>query len=280
MDEFIVTDEAEAPIGVGPQLRAAREAKGMSLEQVAAQTRIPLRQLETIEAGAFSDLPGRTYAVGFSRTYAKTVGIDQDEVAAKVRAELDQQLSGESDRYSASSFEPGDPARVPSRSLGWFALFALVLLVAGGFFFFRAMFSPAGELPSLLAPDDAARAPLAHATQAAAAKPAPIDSAGAVVFTALEEGNWIKFYDARGRQLMQKQMAKGETYVVPQDADGPQVWTGRPDAFAITIGGRAVPKLAEDDVVMKDVSVTAEALLARQAPAAHAAGENPANPAT
>ena len=55
-------------------------------------------------------------------------------------------------------------------------------------------------------------------------------------------------------------------------AEGPQVWTGRPYALAITVGGRAVPKLSEADEIIKDVPVTAEALLAR--------ADQPAGPAT
>ena len=61
-------------------------------------------------------------------------------------------------------------------------------------------------------------------------------------------------------------MAKGETYTVPADAVGPQAWTGRPDALAITVGGRSVPKLGSSEVVMSDVPVDAAALLARTAP--------------
>jgi hypothetical protein len=83
------------------------------------------------------------------------------------------------------------------------------------------------------------------------------------VFTALEDGVWVKFYDGSGAQLMQKQMAKGESYTVPAEATGPQVWTGRPDAFAITVGGKPVAKLAEAEGIMKDVPVTAQALLDR-----------------
>jgi len=247
------------PGGIGPQLRAARLARGLTIEQVAAETRIPLRHLATIEAGDFADLPGRTYAVGFSKTYAKLVGLDQGDVVAMVRAELDAQ---EPDGvHRPSGFEPGDPARVPSSGLGWFAAGALLLLLVGGFFFMRTLFTPAAELPSLIGQDEAeqaAQAPAADATPAADQAPS-----GPVVFTALEEGVWVKFYDADGRQLMQKLMAKGESYTVPEDAEGPQVWTGRPDAFAITIGGREVPKLAEEDMVMRDVPVTASALLAR-----------------
>ena len=67
---------------------------------------------------------------------------------------------------------------------------------------------------------------------------------------------------------------------MPSDAEGPQVWTGRPYALAITVGGRSVPKLSEEDEVIKDAPITAEALLARgqdgaapAQPAAAAAGE-------
>ncbi len=282
--EEMVDETQQQPVAdtVGSRLRRAREAKGLTLEQVAAQTRIPQRHLETIEQGDFSRLPGRTYAVGFSRTYAKTVGLDEDDIVARVRAELDAQADEET--YRPATFEPGDPARVPSRWLGWFSVFALLLLLVGGFFFFRTMLAPAGELPSLAAQEDAERA---AAQRAAAANvrqqqaPAAIDPDGQVVFTALEDGIWVKFYDASGKQLLQKLMAKGESYAVPADANGPLVWTGRPDAFAITIGGKEVPRLAEEDMVMKDVPVTAEALLARESASSTApAGENTATPAT
>jgi len=270
--------------GVGAQLRAARETKGLTLEQVAAQTRIPQRHLQTIESGDYSKLPGRTYAVGFARTYAKTVGLDQDDVVAMIRAELDRQAGVEDAR--PAPFEPGDPARVPSRGLGWFAIFALILFIAGGFFFFREMFAPAGELPSLVEQEQAEQA--ARAQPATGARPEAAPTGGAVVFTALDGPVWVKFYDASGAQLMQAEMARGDTYTVPADANGPLLWTGRPEALAITVGGRSIPKLAEVQTTMRDVPVTAEALLARgqatpaptSTPVRAPAGENPAVPAT
>lgn len=259
-------DESTMPaVGIGAELRAAREARGLTLAQVAAETRIPQRHLQTIEEGNFAALPARTYAVGFSRTYAKLLDLDQEVVADTVRAELDAQEPRQSSR--PASFEPGDPARVPSSGLVWVVVAALLLL-AGGYFFMRTLFAPAAELPSLVAQEEAERAAAAERQRAAA--PAPGQTAapsGPVVFTALEDQIWVKFYDAGGRQLMQKIMAKGESFTVPADAEGPQIWTGRPDALAITVGGRPVAKLAEDDTVMRDVPVTAEALLARAAPA-------------
>jgi len=271
----------ESPSGIGAQLRAAREAKGLTLEQVAAETRIPQRHLIAMEAGDFAKLPGRTYAVGFARTYAKTAGLDADQVAAGVRAELDAQSE---DGYRPASFEPGDPARVPSRALGWFAAFAVLLLLAGGFFFFRTIFAPAGELPSLVDQQRQAQQAQQKASAPTAAPPQAVNATGPVVFTAGAPNVWVKFYDASGKQLLQKQMALGESFTVPADAQGPMLWTGRPDALAITVGGRPVPKLAEQEQVMKDVPVTAQALLARgqpvAAPAPVSTGGKPAPSAT
>lgn len=279
MDDTLDNEEIAAPAtSVGEQLRAAREAKGLSLEQVAAETRIPQRHLLAIEGGDFARLPGRTYAVGFSRTYAKAVGLDQDDVGAIVRGELDAQT--DSDEYRPATFEPGDPARAPSRTLFYFSIFAGLLAIAGIAMFVSTLFSPAGELPSLVSEQDTAKAPAtARPGAPAAVQQAAPDPSGAVVFTALEQGIWVKFYDASGKQLMQKQMDKGERYAVPADARGPQVWTGRPDALAITIGGKRVPMLAETEQVMRDVPVTAAALLARAQDGA-TAGENPPPPTT
>jgi hypothetical protein len=89
-----------------------------------------------------------------------------------------------------------------------------------------------------------------------------------VLFTATADGIWVKFYDANGTQLMQKQMVQGESYTVPAEANGPKIWTGRPEALAITIGGHAVPKLADVQKTMKDVPVSAAALLSRVTPVA------------
>ena len=277
-DENEIT--GQLPLGVGERLHAAREARKLSLEQVAAETRIPQRHLLAIEAGDFAKLPGRTYAVGFARTYAKMLGLDQDDIAAGVRAELDAQSD---EGYRPASFEPGDPARVPSRALGWFAGFAVLLLLAGGFFFFRSIFSPAGELPSLVEPQQAQR----PASARPAAAPAPAAAAnGPVVFTAAVPNIWVKFYDAQGKTLLQKQMALGESFTVPADAQGPMLWTGRPDALAISIGGKPVPKLADQEKIVKDVPVTAQALLMRGqptptlTPAPAPTGEKPAPAAT
>jgi cytoskeletal protein RodZ len=266
MSEEIETIEEEQappapPPGVGERLRTAREAAGLTLEQIAAETRIPQRHLALIEAGAFARLPARTYAIGFSKSYAREVGLDEEEIGEDVREEL-AGLDAPTSRIA--TFEPGDPARIPGGNILWVAIGAVALLLVIGFFSYNSLFAPAAELPSLL-PEDQPTQPAQAKPSAGPAQPA---ASGAVVFTALEDGVWVKFYDASGTQLMQKQMARGETYTVPATAQGPQLWTGRPDALGITIGGRQVPRLATAEGLMKDVPVTAAALLARRPVAA------------
>lgn len=256
----------------GTMLAKARKKAKLDLAEVSLRTRIPQRHLAAIEEGDYSRLPSRTYAVGFSRTYARAVGLDERAVTDQVRLDLaegDPQGQQRPDR-----FEPGDPARVPSRRLAWFSALAVVLLVIGAFTFYRTYFSPGIGPAPLTAPAPAGLASGATRAPRAAPPTAPTPS-GSVVFTSLIDGTWVKFYDGAGKRLFEGQMARGQTFAVPSDAQQPQVWTGRPDALAITIGGRQVPKLAETEGVMRDVPVTAEALLARPAASAPVSAPTP-----
>lgn len=258
----------ELPLGVGLQLRAAREKMGLTLDQVSAQTRISLRHLELIEASDFEELPGRTYAVGFAKSYAKVVGLDQTDVADMVRAEMQLEPIA---APPPGSFEPGDPSRAPSGRLVWFSVFAVILLLVGLFFAARVMFSPAAEMGSLIAQEEAEEAERLAAQEAERGEgEAAVAPSGPVVFTAGEEPVWVRFYDAQGRVLMEGEMAAGESYTVPADVENPMLITGRPDLLNITIGGRDMPRIDDEPVTVTDEPVSAAALLARGQPASAA----------
>ncbi|MGB7373848.1 RodZ domain-containing protein [Pontixanthobacter sp.] len=264
-----MSDDTELPDGelpldsAGARLRRAREAADQTLEQVAAKTRIPQRHLETIEANDFGALPSRTYALGFSRTYARAVDLNDQEIAEQVRGHL-AELGNDHTAHRGATFEPGDPARVPSRGLAWFSAFAAILLIVGGFAFFRSYFIPGSGPAALISQEQAssdmpAREAAANTAPAGAPDPSP-----QVVFKSLGEGVWVRFYDAEGERLMEKQMALGETYTVPATANGPQLRTGQPEALAIIIGGDEIGTLSDRSQVVSDVDVTAAGLLAAQ----------------
>jgi cytoskeleton protein RodZ len=60
---------------IGEQLRAAREARGLSLDQVADDTNIAKRYLSAMEEENFSVFPGDPYIIGFLRNYAEYLGL-------------------------------------------------------------------------------------------------------------------------------------------------------------------------------------------------------------
>jgi transcriptional regulator with XRE-family HTH domain len=250
--------------GVGDQLRAAREAQGLSLGDISAQTRVAERHLITIEQGRFADLAAPTYAVGFSRAYARAVGLDEAEIATRVRRIIDAQPHARP--APLPSFEPGDPARVPPSRIAWLAGLAAVVVVGLLVMYWTTYLSPEGALPDLL-PEGAqtAAAPMAAAPRRAGP---PVSapgaaSAGPVVLTASAPRVWVKVTDGTGNQLFQKELAQGESWTVPPGAQSPQLRTARPDQLQITVAGRAIPPLGDKPEVISGVLLTPAALTTR-----------------
>lgn len=246
----------------------------MTIAQVAEVTRIAQRQLEAIERSDFASLPGTPYAVGFARAYARAVGADEVDIARGVREELG--AADPADRYEM--FEPVDPARIPPRKLAWAS--ALLALILGTFYaVWRTQFFSASTDQEV---SDLANRASEQATQArgpVAPAPPPLAS-GPVMLTARQDV-WLRIYDAAGVRLLEKQMKQGESYTVPAQANNPMILTGRPDALAVTVGGKPVAPLGPPEKTIADVPISAAALLAR--PAAQTSGapatSEPAEPA-
>lgn len=64
---------------LGEKLRQAREERGISLSEVAEQTRISSHYLESIENDDYRPLPGGIFNKGFVKSYAKYVELDEQE---------------------------------------------------------------------------------------------------------------------------------------------------------------------------------------------------------
>ena len=262
-DELTVEPVAAAT-GAGDRLRQAREKEGLELDHIAAETRIPIRHLEAIEDGAFDELPSRAYAIGFARNYARAVGLDEQEITDKVREELADGHARQS--ALAGGMEPGDPAKLPSAGLAWAGAAAAIILAVGVFAFYSTYFAAGAGPAPLIAEIEEETPALASADgvgEEVVSNARPLDSSGQVVFTALEDGVWVRFYEDDGERLFEAQMASGDTFEVPGDAQSPLINTGRPDALAITINGQEVPKLADEPMTLGDTPISAAALLAR-----------------
>lgn len=242
---------------VGEQLRAERERQKLTLTDVAAKTRIPMRHLEAIESSNFSALPGATYTLGFARNYARALGLDATKLSSDLRTELEQE-GHVAYQAPTQSYEPADVARIPPRTLAWTAAAVAVVLVLAYF----AWRSFAFDGPGLSNPFATTAEKTAPKAAAPAAAGAAVDPNGAVVLTA-SDTVWLRIYDADGKRLYEAEMKAGDSYTVPADAKGPMINTGRPQSINVTIGGKPVPTLGKPDLPIKDVGVSAASLLAR-----------------
>lgn len=75
----------QAASGLGAQLRQAREAKGLSQQDVSNNLRFSVKQINALEHDAFDAFPDAMMARGFIRSYAKYLQIDAEPLLAEFR---------------------------------------------------------------------------------------------------------------------------------------------------------------------------------------------------
>ena len=254
---------------VGARLRAAREAQGLRLAEVAARTRVPLRHLEAIEAGGGA-LPAEAYSAGFVRAYARLVGLDGDAFARAFRGDAavapaplppappqpvppqaDAPIEQPVDEEEGEEEREGRAARV--RLVAAIALAgagALLLAIAlivglGGR---RDDTSLAVGIPVVVAVPQASQRvrPPVHAAGMRREAAAP---AGAIMLTARKRV-WMRVYEQNGRTLFSGILRPGQRYVVPPGTRDPRVSTGLPSALAISRDGRALMPLPAPRLVI------------------------------
>jgi transcriptional regulator with XRE-family HTH domain len=274
MDEDQAADQATLfPKSAGERLREAREAQGLTLIDVANRTRIPIRHLEAIEESRFDTLPSPTYAIGFAKTYARAVGLDETAIASEIRANPHLPLPPSADRDLE---DLSDPRRLPSRGVAMVAgIIALLLLAGVGLWYGSGLFHGSTDTSVPIVPEDA---PTDTPTATAEAAPAPV-TGGQVTLTATDSV-WLRVYDGTGKTLYEKTMLPGDRYDVPADANNPMINVGRPDKLQVTLNGSAVAPLGDGKVAIKDIPISGAAIAARAngapAPAATAAATAPA----
>lgn len=264
---------------VGALLAEARAAAGKDLTDLARETRVPLRHLMAIEADDHEALPALPYALGFVKTFARSVGLNAEAVGAQFRAET--RITPHVP--TPSSLEPMDEARLPSRGIAFGGLAVLVLVIGGLGLYGAGVFDPAPSAPPAAVPTEAAAPAPASPTAVAApapAAPAAIPTSGQVVLLAREDV-WVKIYNrATGQKSFQGLMAAGSNYPVPLDGPPLTLRAGRAGVIDVTVAGVKLPPLGGPVDTIDGVLLTAPALAARFAPAPAApADAAPSRPA-
>jgi len=256
--------EPEA-FGAGAQLRAAREAAGLSLDQVAQQLKLAPRQVRALEEENFGMLPGRTFTRGFMRNYARLLNLDPDLLVAHLPDAAHAPSLESPPLHSTGTTMaelPTAHARAPSFGR-WLIPLVLVasIVAAAGYEWYRGR--PAGvaapprsaetapppapntsttPLPNPVAPDSGAPAPAAPpatsgqsapdgtAQPASTPQAAAAGAADAMLVVRYEGPSWTEIRDSAGRMLISRLV----------DADSVEPFDGAPP-FSIVIGNaRAV----------------------------------------
>lgn len=75
--------------GVGQELAAAREARGLAISDVAQQLKFAPRQLEALEQEQFEALPGAIFARGMVRSYARLLKLDPEPLVQRIAARVE-----------------------------------------------------------------------------------------------------------------------------------------------------------------------------------------------
>jgi cytoskeleton protein RodZ len=239
--------------GPGQILRGARESARLSLDALAAQTKLARNTLEALERDDFATLKEPVYVRGYYRKCAKALNIGEAELIAAY-----EKLAG-----------PKAPPPPPTRLLlgggnaglersrrsvgGWIPM--LVVVIAAGIFVGwllrnesgkRAAAAsssgpaplaeapaeappPAPAQPQAKAPEAAAPAPAAAAAEAAPAPAAPVASASAPSGQALvldfKATSWVRVQDSDGKTLLSGVIQEGQH----------QVFEGKPP-YSLYIG--------------------------------------------
>lgn len=243
--------------GVGQELAAAREARGLALADVAQQLKFGARQLEALEQERFDALPGATFARGMVRSYARLLKLDPEPLVERIAGRFE---IPDSNRLAARYHQPvpfSDSAR--RSTFAYLGISAGVLVLVGAVAYgWHQERTAAVKAPTKAAtvaraqPREARRPPVPiQAQPAAAPAPAPVIEEKPVVAAAplpplrpgghrlivrTEEEAWIEIRDSADRSLVSSLNPAGSERVV----------RGRPP-YSLVIGNASRVHVLYDD---------------------------------
>ena len=242
---------------LGERFRTAREARGLSLSDVAEQIRIRSVYLGAIEDENWSAIGAAVYSRGFLRTYARFLGLDPEEVVSEFNAGLDAvpaALAGAPE----SSRRQNSMADRPARNLSpfiWAASIVAVLLVAFVFYNELSMRkrapAPGAEVSASTTalPSDASSAVAGNATSVSTPVASPLKAAGThSIEVSLTKASWLRIV-VDGNVSMEGTFPAGTVKVFRGDRAALRV--GNAGGVVVFVDGKSVGKLGADGAVIE-----------------------------
>jgi cytoskeletal protein RodZ len=248
---------------LGIRLRELREAKGVSLDDIARSTRVGRRHLEALETDSWAELPAPVFVKGFIRAYCDFLDASPDEALGVYREATGESAKAE---HVQSILRSG-----PSRRAGPFVI-SLVLFIALGASLFALRLGlksspPSAPATSASARGDTASVPSSASIPAATApviqtQPVPVSAADAkpaaqrLVIHAVEP-TWIRV-----------QVDDGQVSEELLPAGAGREWTaarrfvltvGNAGGLEIDLNGKRMPALGARGAVIQKLVLPPEA---------------------
>jgi cytoskeleton protein RodZ len=132
---------------VGPQLKQAREAKGLSVAEVAEAQHLRPAIIQAIENGKYELIDTELFLMGYVRAYARQVGLDGNALIADLNQELEPRRQEQAQAKAANPLVDIERRRRKKRTVAKTALWLVALAVLGLLLF--AFISNPSQLASL-----------------------------------------------------------------------------------------------------------------------------------
>lgn len=230
---------------VGATLSAARRARGHSVEDLSAVTRIRPHLIRAIEAGDFAACGGDVYARGHVRALAKSLELDPRPLLAELATSGDARPTP----VQAPAADPGLVLRERRSGHGWLTVAAVLLGVVACLAALRLVLparegatpSPASA-PRTATASAAASASAAAGTPSPSASPAPTVGSGAlaVSFTVTGDRCWLSVKDSAGTMRLASTLSAGQSASFRDDRKL-SIVVGDVSAVTMTVNGQQVP---------------------------------------
>jgi len=270
---------------VGEILRRTRTYYGQNLFQIEQVLRIRASQLEALEKGDISQLPGRVYAIGFVRSYSEYLGLDGDKM---VHLFKEQSVGRKQKKPELSYPVAASESKVPNLSIIIGSVVGVLLLI--GFVSFLLLpdapknpieqvpeeltKSQLNEAPSLVASTNAPAPGETAATTTTTTPEAPDNSAlesaskpGNRIAIEITDSSWIEIKNKDGAAVLRQVLKPGDVYLVP-DEPGMTMATGNAGGVKVKVDGKDVGSLGEIGQIKRKVPLDPDALLKSTQPAA------------
>jgi cytoskeleton protein RodZ len=118
----------------GSKMKSAREARGVTLRQIAEITKLSVSALEALERNDISRLPGGIFSRAFVRSYALEIGLDPEQTVREFIARFPNDSVTAGSRYVTYHDDEEDEPRRRRRSGVLITVFVLALIIGAIFF--------------------------------------------------------------------------------------------------------------------------------------------------